>query len=137
MRSKDNPLLVQETGLDFWTSRYLLYRFGSTYEKYSFYSEDGQIKEVNKDTGHPRSLNAGAVLWLIIMWTRTKVTNLSLSLIFGITLPRVNLWRRFALCVLLSVFKRDQSPNIKTPTTEECKLYFCIICNQYAIIGKK
>ena len=118
MRSEDNPFLIQATRLDFWTFRYLLYRSAPTYENYSFYSEESWIKEVNKDTSCPRSLNAEASLGLLLMWTRTRGAKSSLSLIFGVTLPRVNLWRCFVLRVLLSVLKREQSTKIKSPTTK-------------------
>ena len=42
--SKDDPLLIQATRLDFWIFRFLLHRFAPIYEKYSFYFEDGRIK---------------------------------------------------------------------------------------------
>ena len=135
--SEDDRSLIQATGLDFRTFRFLLHRFAPIYEKYSFYSEDGRIKEVRTNTGRPRSLNAEAALGLILMWTRTRGVNSSLSLIFGVTLPRVNLWRRFALRVLLSVLKREPSAKIKAPTAEDCESYVRAICDQYAIIGEK
>ena len=134
--SEDDRSLIQATGLDFRTFRFLLHRFAPIYEKYSFYSKDGRIKEVRANTGRPRSLNAEAALGLILMWTRTRGVNSSLSLIFGVTLPRVDLWRCFALRVLLSVLKREPSAKIKAPTAEDCKSYVRAICDQYAIIGE-
>ena len=84
VRSEHDTLLIQATGLDFWSFRYLLVWFAPIYEQYTCLSKDGRIKKVKNETGRPRSLNPEAALGMLLMYTRTTGENSTLSLIFGV-----------------------------------------------------
>ena len=103
--SEHNSLLIQTSGLDFWLIRYLLVWIAPNYEQNTCLSKDGHIKKVKIQTSRPSSLNPQAEVGMLLMHTRTRGGNLTLLLIFGVRLPRVNLWRWFSLCVLLSVLQ--------------------------------
>ena len=107
------------------------------YEKYTCYSVTGDITEKASKTGRPRTLNPPAALGALLMWTRTRGAHSTLCLIFGVTLPRFNLWLRFSLRILLRVLRSESSARVVAPSAEKFQLYVRLVAEQYSIVGKE
>ena len=72
----------------------------------------------------------------MLMWTRTRVSNHILSLIFGTTLSPINLWLRVALRVILVVMKNEPSAKLRAPTSSMFKSYVDGIRSKYSLLGE-
>ena len=136
-RSEHDPSLIQARGLDFATFRHILLKFSPIYKTHTCYSEDGYICCKTSKVGQKRSLTPPAALGLVLMWSRMRGANATCTLLFGVTLPRLNMWLRFSLRVLLLILRKEPAARIQTPPPEYFELFVNLIAAQYGNLGRK
>lgn len=115
-RSKDDPALIQTTGMDHDTFKYLLVKFTFYYDQYSPYTKDGVITLKTGDRrGRKRLFDGTMCLGLVLMWTISRGNSSNLQLIFGSVKSFTNLYISFGRKILLQALRSDEYTQIKFP----------------------
>ena len=84
LQSQDDQALITLTGLDFVTFDMVVYPFKFFFNNYTPFTKDGTIVALrNNNLGRPRLISAADGLGLILAWTKTRGSTMTLELIFG------------------------------------------------------
>ncbi len=97
LNAGNDQALITLTGLNFETFDWLLERFRLLYEEYSrpFVDPNGKIVRIRyQGRGRKRLIDAQDCLGLVLAWTRTRGSNMSLQMIFGMTGTPVSMYLR-------------------------------------------
>jgi hypothetical protein len=101
--SGNDHSIITYTGLDYVTFEDLLSKFQPLYQCYSPYSVNGKIARVIQQDGMPgrkRLLYAPSCLGLVLGYTRTKGSLVSLQMIFGATHSVLALFLHYSIKLL-------------------------------------
>ena len=95
--SNDDQLMITLTGFDVRTFHYLLALFAPVFEEYTPFGDDnGYIQKKKTKRGRPRQIQAIDCLGLLLSWTRTRGSLMSLQLVFGMTHTPLGKYLQFA-----------------------------------------
>ena len=83
-RSGDDSALITVTGFNHAGFQYLLSKFALLYDKYTPYSDTGEIRPLLNCSGRPRTLDHTLGLAVVLLWTRSRGNQFLLGMIFGV-----------------------------------------------------
>jgi hypothetical protein len=116
--------MITLTGFDVRSFHYLLALFAPVFEEYTpFGDENGFIRTKKTKRGRPRQIQAIDCLGLLLSWTRTRGSLMSLQLVFGMTHTPLGKYLQFARRIILKVLKKHPLAEIKMPTMEKLEEY--------------
>mgnify|MGYP006199202059 CR=1 FL=1 len=122
--SNDDQSMITLTGFDVRSFHYLLALFAPVFEEYSpFGDENGFIGKKKTKRGRPHQIQAIDCLGLLLSWTRTRGSLMSLQLVFGMTHTPLGKYLQFARRIILKVLKKHPLAEIKMPTMEKLEEY--------------
>ena len=131
--SQSEQALITLTGLNHHAFQKLHDAFAPLFHKFTPYSSDGTIVEVNpkEGRGRPRKITSHACLGLALMWTRTACQYWVLGQSFGLVATSVDLWLNFAKQILVHILKDREDSRIKLPIQEKVVQYKEAITTRY------
>ncbi|KAJ8577459.1 hypothetical protein ON010_g1748 [Phytophthora cinnamomi] len=120
--SCDDPALITVTGLDHPAFHYVLQHFEVLHKRFTPYGPAGSaIASLSGSRhGRPRSSDAYQCLALVLAWTRTRGSEFTLCMMFGIMASVCSLLIRFGRRILIRVLASDQHAAIKMPSLPRC-----------------
>ena len=113
--SDNDPALITLTGLDHVTFQYLLALFQPIFDKYTPFG-DGDDIEKKSSRGQKRTVIAFDILGLVLAWTRTRGSLLSLQLHFGLSMTNLTTYLRFGRRIVVEVLKNNPLASIAIPS---------------------
>ena len=118
--SQNNQSLITLTGgLDLSTFSWLEKKFSPVFNRYSpMVSPDGSIVPLTNKC-RPRLIDGLDCLGLILAWTRTKGSTMTLQILFGMTATCVSVYLRFGRRILIEVLKVEKEAAISLPNGEQ------------------
>ena len=121
--SQNNQSLITLTGLDLSTFSWLEKKFSPVFNSYSpMVSPDGSIVPLTNKC-RPRLIDGLDCLGLILAWTRTKGSTMTLQILFGMTATCVSVYLRFGRRILIEVLKVEKEAAICLPNRQQIQQY--------------
>ena len=126
--SNNNQALITATGLDHRTFDYLLHKFEPIFNAYTPFGNT-TIKVSNR--GRKRYITAVDCLGLVLVWTRTRGSTMSLQMHFGMSMTNLTMYLRFGRRIVTEVLSSDEYAKIAIPSNETIKEYKQLIKAKY------
>lgn len=126
--SYNNQALITATGLDHGTFEYLLRKFEPIYNTYTPF---GSTLIKTSTRGRKRRITAVDCLGLVLVWTRTRGSAMSLQLHFGLSMTNLTMYLRFGRRIVAEVLKDDNYARIAIPSPETIERYKQLINAKY------
>ena len=103
-RSNDGGALITVTRFDHIMFRYILYKFGPTYDRMTPYSENVNImREMNIKKARPRTFDLTFGLALVLLNLCSRGGSCLIQMVFGANKSPLSLWIIFVMRFLLDV----------------------------------
>jgi hypothetical protein len=131
--SNNEQALITATGFDYAAFHGLLGLFAPIFDCYSPYSSDGKFHKLppNEFGGRPRLIDSTMGLALVLVWTRTRGAEWSLSMLFGMTGTPIGVWLRFGRRILNRVLSRHPDGMVKLPDEETIETWKDAVAEKY------
>ena len=126
--SYNNQALITATGLDHATFQYLLSEFEPIFNAYTPFGST-IIKKSTR--GRKRRITAVDCLGLVLVWTRTRGSVMSLQLHFGLSMTNLTMYLRFGRRIVTEVLKDNDYARIAIPSPETIERYQQLINAKY------
>lgn len=128
--SENDQALITLTGLDHATFHNLLQLFQPIFDNYTPFGEGDQIQKISP-RGRKRAVQALDILGLVLTWTRTRGSLLSLQLHFGLSMTNLTMYLRFGRRIVVEVLKNNPLAAIKIPSPEKVEEYKQLVAEKY------
>ena len=115
----DDASLIAVTGFDYRGFTHILREFQGLYDTQTPHTQDGMIHRINSPSGRKRLMDAKDCLGMYLLWSRSKMTNVHLDLIFGMTATSCFAYLKFACRLVIHVTNNDPLARIHLPTGGE------------------
>ena len=139
--SRDDSSLIALCGFDHASFKKLLELFSPVFNEWTPYPQKAtkktfQVKRLPRSgkTGRKRLVDATMCLALVLAWTRTRGSNTSLQLIFGLTANPLSVWLRFGRRILVKVLRNHPDAMVRLPTSAEVESFKRAIREKYPIL---
>ena len=129
--SENDQALITLTGLDHATFHYLLQLFQPIFDKYTPFGGDGDDIEKKSSRGRKRTVIAFDILGLVLAWTRTRGSLLSLQLHFGLSMTNLSTYLRFGRRIVVEVLKNNPLSSIAIPSPAKVEEYKQLVREKY------
>ena len=126
--SNNNQALITATGLDHGTFDYLLQKFEPIFNTYTPF---GNTITKTSNRGRKRRITAVDCLGLVLVWTRTRGSTMSLQMHFGMSMTNLTMYLRFGRRIVTEVLSNDEYAKIAIPSNETIKQYKQLIKAKY------
>ena len=126
--SHNNQALITATGLDHGTFDYLLQKFSPIFDNYTPFGKN-IVKTSSR--GRKRQITAIDCLGLVLVWTRTRGSTMSLQMHFGMSMTNLNMYLRFGRRIITEVLSNDEYAKIAIPADEVINKYKQLIKAKY------
>jgi hypothetical protein len=118
--SYNNQALITVTGLDHASFEYLLCLFEPVFNATTPF---GEIVEKSNKRGRKRTVTAVDCLGLVLTWTRTRGSTMSLQMCFGLSMMNMSMYLRFGCRIVADVLSNDYFARIAIPSDEQIQKY--------------
>ena len=129
--SQNNQALITATGLDHPTFNYLLEKFEPIFDAYTPF---GDLETITSSRGRKRNISAVDCLGLVLVWTRTRGSTMSLQMHFGMTMSNLNMYLRFGRRIIVEVLQSDEYAMIKIPSAEKIQQFKQLVIAKYPLL---
>ena len=128
--SENDQALITLTGLDHATFHQLLQLFHPIFDNYTPFGNGDHI-EKRSPRGRKRTVMALDILGLVLAWTRTRGSLLSLQLHFGLSMTNLTTYLRFGRRIVVEVLKNNPLATIAIPSPAKITEYKQIVRDKY------
>ena len=128
--SENDQALITLTGLDHATFQHLLALFQPIFDTYTPFG-DGDDIEKKSPRGRKRTVTALDILGLVLAWTRTRGSLLSLQLHFGLSMTNLTTYLRFGRRIIVEVLKNNPLASIAIPSPAKVAEYKELVKEKY------
>ena len=129
--SYNNQALITVTGLDHATFEYLLRLFQPIFDSTTPF---GEITEKTDPRGRKRTITAVDCLGLVLTWTRTRGSTMSLQMHFGLSMTNLTMYLRFGRRIVADVLNSDHFAGIKIPSDDQIQKYKDAVMEKYPLL---
>lgn len=130
-QSGSDQAMITLTGLDFATFNWLSDLYTPIHDRCSpFIDKGGRIVPINNNTGRKRFVTGKDCLALSLAWTRSRGSNYTLQMLFGMTGTSLSMYLRFSRRILIYVLEQQDDAKIKIPSVDKINEF----CDAYAAI---
>jgi len=130
--SYNDQALITVTGLDHATFEYLLRLFQPIFDSTTPF---GETTMKTNQRGRKRQVTAADCLGLVLAWTRTRGSTMSLQMHFGLSMTNLCLYLRFGRRIVASILSHDHYAKIGLPSNEQIQQYKAAIAEKYPLLG--
>lgn len=130
--SYNDQALITVTGLNHATFEYLLRLFKPIFDTTTPF---GETIILTNNRGRKRTVTAVDCLGLVLAWTRTRGSTMSLQMHFGMSMTNLSLYLRFGRRIVASILSRDHFAKIALPSDERIQEYKEAIAEKYPLLG--
>jgi hypothetical protein len=131
--SENDQALITLTGLDHATFQHLLHLFQPVFDNYTPFGEGDTIEKISP-RGRKRAVMALDILGLVLAWTRTRGSLLSLQLHFGMSMTNLATYLRFGRRIVVEVLKNNPLSAIKIPSPAKVQEYKQLVRDKYPLL---
>ena len=128
--SENDQALITLTGFDHATFQYLLQLFQPIFDTYTPFGDGDGIEKISP-RGRKRTVTATDILGLVLAWTRTRGSLLSLQLHFGLSMTNLNTYLRFGRRIVVEVLRKNPLALIAIPTPAKVAEYKQLVREKY------
>ncbi len=128
--SENDQALITLTGLDHATFHHLLQLFQPIFDNYMPFGEGDRIEKISSE-GQKRAVMALDILGLVLAWTRTRGSLLSLQLHFGLSMKNLATYLCFGRRIIVEVLKNNPLVVIKIPSPAKVEEYKQLVAGKY------
>lgn len=128
--SENDQALITLTGLDHATFHYLLQLFQPIFDNYTPFGNGDHIHKISP-RGRKRTVMALDILGLVLAWTRTRGSLLSLQLQFGLSMTNLTTYLRFGRRIVVEVLKNNPLASIAIPSPAKVEEYKQLVKEKY------
>ena len=114
--------LIAVTGLDIDALHYLFEKFAPLFDNNSPFLS-GTIEPIRPNFGRPRKIRHEDCVGLVLMWTRTRGSLMTLQMIFGMTMTNLAMYLKFGKRLLVEILRNDKHARIRIPTAAKIEEY--------------
>ncbi len=129
--SGQNESLIQLCGFHKAAFDGLLSLFAPTFNRYTPFGNNGEIRELNRSARRKRALNAASCLGLVLAWLRGRGAARTMCFIFGLVPASCSVWIRFGKRCLIKVLRNVPEAKVSMPTAEQVREYSTTISEKY------
>jgi len=129
--SYNNQALITATGLDHTTFQYLLDKFQPFFDAYTPF---GDTLVIMSPRGRKRSITSVDCLGLVLVWTRTRGSVMSLQMHFGLSMTNLTMYLRFGRRIVVEVLQDDNFAKISIPSNATIQQYKVMIKAKYPLL---
>ena len=129
--SYNNQALITVTGLDHASFEYLLRLFEPVFNATTPF---GEIVEKTNKRGRKRTITAVDCLGLVLTWTRTRGSTMSLQMCFGLSMTNMAMYLRFGRRIVTDVLSNDYFAKITIPSNDQIQKYKDAVAEKYPLL---
>jgi hypothetical protein len=134
-RTGNQQAMIAFTGFDYRTFYYILEKVKMYYDWHTPYGERyGTIRRFKRKPNRPRIMDAHTCLGALLHWTKSRGSQVSASLIFGVTTTTLSIFVRFMRRIIVKTLVTDPYAKIRMPTDEEAEAYKIAITHKYNLL---